>query len=108
MSDLLSSVFNVLFQERLVDDFNRFLLIEQHPDFLLIVHIVRMVISMHIDNKTAQIVVQFLIGPILHHFDYIESTQNWIREVDIVHEVDGLVVLSLERVSCSNYTTSGT
>ena len=57
VSDLFSSVFDVLFQERLVDDFNWFLFIEQHPDFLLIVHVVGMIIPMHIDDKTAQIVV---------------------------------------------------
>ena len=98
---------DVVFKQLLVYYLNLPFLATQGVDFLLILLVVWMAIHMRIDDECTQIIVYLGVRSILHNFNDVETGKNGVRKVDIVCEIECLVVLPLQRVSCCDDTASG-
>ena len=61
---------------------------------------------MRVDDEGCEGIVSLFIDVVFDHGKKVESGEDWVREVDIIIEVECLVVVTVNRVSSCDDTAS--
>ena len=71
--NFIPSISNILFQQLLLNNFNRFLFSSQQININFVLIIIRMIFHVLVDDKGAELVIHSLAGSISDHFDDVET-----------------------------------